>query len=100
MFFASLITHVPPGARLLRCFEEETPDEAAVAAGRRALSARAGSTASNAPGPGGGGGGRDGAPGWGAHMSYEPCAYPELERFVCSVCCEVGAALEEAAPRR
>ncbi|PRW44999.1 DNA-directed primase polymerase isoform X1 isoform A [Chlorella sorokiniana] len=96
-FFATLITDVPAGARLLRCFEGETSDEAAVAAGRRALSSRAGSLSSGGGGssigsaPRAGSGLRAGMPGAiGASVSYGPCPYPELEQFVCSVCCEGG----------
>ena len=95
-FFATLITEVPASARLLRCFEGETSDEAAVAAGRRALSSRAGSAGSSGSGASGGSGAnggsglRAGPPGAiGTHVSYGPCPYPELEQFVCSVCCEV-----------
>jgi len=108
-FFATLITDIPADARLLRCFEGETSDEAAVAAGRRALSSRAGSMGSggsggsSSSGGGSGSGLRAGVPGAiGAAVSYGPCPYPELEHFVCSVCCVVCgssgmcAALSEA----
>lgn len=91
-FCATLITEVPAGARLLRCFEGETSDEAAVAAARRALSSRAGAGSSGS-GASGASGLRAGPPGAiGAHASYGPCPYPELEQFVCSVCCEVRRA--------
>lgn len=92
LFERCLITAVPPGACLLRCFEE-TAEEAAVAARRRALSGPTGAGGSAGAG-GGGGGGMPAGLGSGAQVGYGPSPYPELETFITSVCHEVSNAAE------
>lgn len=89
-FEASLITAVPPGARLLRCFEATAEEAAAaeVAARRRLLGSQAASSGAAAVA----GGGPQGAPppgAGGAQVCYGPSPYPDLEAFITRVCCEV-----------
>lgn len=83
LFSLSLITEVPPGARLLRCFKETAEEAAAatVARGRRTLSGTA-SAASGAPLLAAGGGA--------SQVCYGPSPFPQLEAFISTICREVG----------
>lgn len=76
-FDAALVTNVPSGVRLLRCFEESAEEVAA-------LTARASRQQARGVVPGGL------VPGGAGQVCYGPCPHPELEAFITSMCCEVS----------
>ncbi|EFN56160.1 hypothetical protein CHLNCDRAFT_51806 [Chlorella variabilis] len=77
-FDAALVTNVPSGVRLLRCFEESAEEVAA-------LTARASRQQARGVVPGGL------VPGGAGQVCYGPCPHPELEAFITSMCCEGGS---------